>query len=545
MYEHTQQVYSVDRPPGTGTRNYAVVVGGDRTYAGEYEDVLTAEALRFVQELHERFSPSIRQLLLARQVRQAAFDAGDLPDFETATADVRNGDWKVAPIPEELHDRRVEITGPAERKMIINALNSGARVFMADLEDSLSPTFDNVFGAQRDLRDALRGDISFTSPDGREYRLGENPAVLFMRPRGLHLPEKHLGVDGEDIPAALVDFGLYAFHNLTARVTAGRTLNVYLPKLEHWHEADLWAQVIAFTESHFDVARGSVKVTALIETLPAVFQMHEILYALRHHIVGLNCGRWDYIFSFIKTFRAHPERVLPDRNQVGMTQPFLRAYSQLLIQTCHRRGAFAMGGMAAQIPIKGDEQANERALQAVRNDKLREASDGHDGTWVAHPALVPVAMEIFDDQLHGANQLDVLREDVHVTAANLLEQPQGDITLDGVCSNVKVALDYTAAWLAGRGCVPLNHLMEDAATAEIARAQLWQWVHHANGVCRNGQRITESLVSSYIEHVLRDRLKVSTAAESRHYREAARLLRELTAADTLADFLTLPAYEKI
>lgn len=542
MYEQTQQVSTPKRVPGAATRLAGMVVHGDTS---KFEDVLTADALAFVRELHERFTPQLGQLLEARRLCQAAFDAGELPDFDPRTADLRNGDWKIAGIPEELRDRRVEITGPAERKMIINALNSGAKVFMADLEDSLSPTFDNVFAAQRDLRAAIRGDISFTSPEGKEYRLVENPAVLIVRPRGLHLPEKHLSVDGAVMPAALVDFGLYAFHNLAARVSKGKTLNVYLPKLEHWYEADLWAQVFAFTESHFDVARGSIKATVLIETLPAVFQMHEILYALRNYIVGLNCGRWDYIFSFIKTFRAHPDRVLPDRSQVAMTQPFLRAYSQLLIQTCHRRGAFAMGGMAAQIPIKCDEQANEHALQAVRNDKLREAGDGHDGTWVAHPALVPVAMEIFDAQLNGANQLDVQREHVQVTAADLLEQPQGDITLDGVCSNVKVALDYIAAWLAGRGCVPLNYLMEDAATAEIARAQLWQWVHHANGVCRNGQRITESLVGSYIGHVLRDRLKVSTAAESRHYREAARLLRELIAADTLADFLTLPAYEKI
>lgn len=542
MYEHTQQVSALNRVPGVEMHTAGVVVHGD---SSKYEDVLTADALEFVRELHERFTPQLRQLLIARQLRQKAFDAGELPDFDATTVDIRNGDWQIAGVPEELCDRRVEITGPAERKMIINALNSGAKVFMADLEDSLSPTFDNVFAAQRDLRAAIRGDISFTSSEGKEYRLLDDPAVLIVRPRGLHLPEKHLSVDGETIPAALVDFGLYAFHNLVARVSKGKTLNVYLPKMEHWHEADLWAQIFACTESHFGVAKCSVKATALIETLPAVFQMHEILFALRDYIVGLNCGRWDYIFSFIKTFRAHPDRVLPDRSQVGMTQPFLRAYSQLLIQTCHQRGAFAMGGMAAQIPIKDDEQANERALQAVRNDKLREAGDGHDGTWVAHPALVPVAMEIFDAQLNGANQLDVRREDAHVTAADLLEQPQGDVTLDGVCSNVKVALDYTAAWLAGRGCVPLNNLMEDAATAEIARAQLWQWVHYANGVCRNGQRVTESLVCSYIDHVLRNRLKVSTAAESRHYREAARLLRELTAADTLADFLTLPAYEKI
>jgi len=541
MHEQTQQIGSGERPQAAPEIRGA---GVTLTGTDGHEDVLTPEALQFLLTLHHRYTPRLQVLLEARQERQAEFDAGRLPDFDPETAGIRSADWRVAGIPDELMDRRVEITGPAERKMIINALNSGAKVFMADLEDSLSPALDNVMTAQRDIRDAIRGDISFTSPEGREYRLAENIATLIVRPRGLHLPEKHLRVDGAAIPAALVDFGLYAFHNLATRATDGKCLYVYLPKLEHSHEADLWADVFAFTEEEFDVARGSIKATVLIETLPAVFQMHEILFALRNYIVGLNCGRWDYIFSFIKTFRAHPDRVLPDRAQVGMTQPFLRAYSQLLIQTCHHRGAFAMGGMAAQIPIRNDAGANEKALQAVRNDKLREAHDGHDGTWVAHPALVPVAMEIFDEQLKGPNQLDVLHEDVNVSAADLLAQPQGDITLDGVCGNVKVALDYTAAWLAGRGCVPLNNLMEDAATAEIARAQLWQWVHHA-GVCRNGQRITESLVGSYIDHVLRERLKVSTAAESRHYRDAAALLRKLTFAGTLADFLTQPAYEHL
>lgn len=513
--------------------------------AGNFGDVLTPAALRFLEALHCRFAPRIALLLEARRVRQARFDAGHLPDFDASTAEVREDDWTIAGIPDEIRDRRVEITGPAERKMIINAMNSGAKVFMADLEDSLSPTFENVMAAQQDMHAAIRGDIAFTSADGREYRLAEKTAVLMMRPRGLHLFEKHLEVDGEPIPAALVDFGLYAFHNLASRVADGKCLYTYLPKLEHWNEADLWADIFAFTEQQIDVAHGSIKATVLIETLPAVFQMHEILFALRDYIVGLNCGRWDYIFSFIKTFRAHSDRVLPDRAQVGMTQPFLRAYSQLLIQTCHQRGAFAMGGMAAQIPIRNDVTANETALQAVRNDKLREAGDGHDGTWVAHPALVPVAMEIFDKQLRGPNQLNVHRNDVAVTADDLLAQPVGDITLDGVCGNVKVALDYTAAWLGGRGCVPLNHLMEDAATAEIARAQLWQWVHHDNGICRNGQRITASLVGGYIDHVLHERLKVSTAAASRHYRKAAALLRELVLADALPDFLTIPACEQL
>ncbi|HEX7029173.1 MAG TPA: malate synthase A [Gammaproteobacteria bacterium] len=539
MQQTTQEDAASYLPPPAGFDQAGgiAVRGPLRAYA----DILTPEALEFVLTLHRNFTPRLKRQLEARRERQEEFDAGLLPGFDYTTTEIRRGDWKIAGVPDDLRDRRVEITGPAERKMIINALNSGAKVFMADLEDSLSPTFDNVMSAQRDLRDAVRHDISLNA-GGREYTLNENPAQLIVRPRGLHLPEKHVEVDGEAVPAALVDFGLYAFHNLRERLARGTGLYVYLPKIEHWHEADWWASVFRFTEDAFGSGRGAIKATVLIETLPAVFQMDEILFALREHVAGLNCGRWDYIFSFIKTFRAHADRVLPDRAQVGMTQPFLRAYSLLLIRTCHRRGAFAMGGMAAQIPIRNDAGANARALDAVRSDKLREAGDGHDGTWVAHPALVPVAMKIFEDKLRGANQLDVLRDDVKVTAADLVAQPEGDITLDGVCGNVKVALDYTAAWLGGRGCVPLNHLMEDAATAEIARTQLWQWIHHPNGVCRLGHRITESLVDGYIDHVLRDRLKDGASG---HYEDAAALLRELTFNDALADFLTLPAYERL
>lgn len=510
------------------------------------EIVLTAEALDLLVALHERFTPRLRGLLAERRERQAEYDAGVMPDFDPATAEIRAEEWSVAPIPEALQDRRVEITGPAERKMIINALNSGAKVFMADLEDSLSPTFENVINAQRDLRDAVRGTIEFTSPEGKEYRLGEQLAELIVRPRGLHLQEKHLRIQGEAIPAALVDFALYACHNLHARLEQGKGLYVYLPKLEHSIEAEWWADVFDFTEKRFQVYRGAVRATVLIETLPAVYQMNEILYALRYHAVGLNCGRWDYIFSYIKTFRAHPDRVLPNRAQVNMLQPFLRAYSQLLIRTCHRRGAFAMGGMAANVPIRNDEQANEKALAAVRADKEREAGDGHDGTWVAHPGLVPVAMEIFDQHVHGQNQLDVERHDVRVTSDELRAVPDGDITLDGVCGNVTVAMDYIAAWLAGRGCVPLNNLMEDAATAEIARAQLWQWLHHG-AVARDGRRINESLLGGYIDHVLRERLQrpVVPGVDSEHYLHAASLLRELVFSDQLADFLTLTAYERL
>lgn len=511
------------------------------------DTILTPGALDFLLDLHRRFTPALDRLLEDRRDRQAEYDSGALPDFDPLTAEVRAEEWAVAPIPEALLDRRVEITGPAERKMIINGLNSGAKVFMADLEDSLSPSFANVINAQRDLYDAVRGTIDFVSPGGKRYELVEQPAELMVRPRGLHLAEKHLQVQGRAIPAALVDFALFAFHNLETRVAQGKGLYLYLPKLEHSIEAEWWADVFRYTEDRLDTPRGSIRATVLIETLPAVYQMDEILYALRHYAVGLNCGRWDYIFSYIKTFRAHSDRVLPDRQQVDMLQPFLRAYSQLLIRTCHRRGAFAMGGMAAHIPIRGDDEANERALAAVRADKEREVANGHDGTWVAHPDLVPVAMEVFERKVQGRNQLDVERHDVRVTSDDLRARPEGEITLDGLCGNINVALDYIAAWLAGRGCVPLNHRMEDAATAEIARAQLWQWLHHPAGVLRDGRRITESLLNGLVDHALRVRMlqPALPGVSDGHYSQAARLLRELVFSKELAEFLTLPAYERL
>jgi malate synthase len=509
-----------------------------------YEAILTPEALGFLARLHRFAEPRRQQLLQARRDRQARYDAGALPNFRADTVAIREGDWRVAPIPAALQDRRVEITGPVERKMIINALNSGAKVFMADFEDSNSPTWENTLQGQINLRDAVDGTITFTNPDGKEYALGETLATLLVRPRGWHLIEKHVLVDGEVMAGALFDFGLFAFHNAHLLHALQRGPYFYLPKLEAMEEATLWDDVMALTESELDLPVGSMKATVLIETLPAVFQMHEILHALRRRVVGLNCGRWDYIFSYLKTLRGHRDRLLPERGQVVMTVPFLKAYSELLIQTCHRRGAFAMGGMAAQIPIKGDEAANEAAMAKVRADKLREVQAGHDGTWVAHPALVPVAQAIFDEYMPAPNQLDQLREDVCVTREQLIAPCAGSISRAGFDNNVEVALRYTAAWLEGLGCVPIHHLMEDAATAEIARAQLWQWLHHGGVEFTDHAPIDFALFDQALAahtHKLRDSLHPGAGKAD----AAAALLSALTHDDQLADFLTLPAYEQL
>ena len=510
-------------------------------------DPLVGAAREFLIDLHRRFDRRRLALLEARNARQARHDAGELPDFDPATADLRAGDWRVAAIPGALQDRRVEITGPVDRKMIINALNSGAKVFMADFEDSTSPTWDALLDGQANLRDAVAGRIDYTAPDGRAYRVNPDPAVLMVRPRGWHLPEKHVEIDGTPMSAALFDLGVFAFHNATALHAAGRGPFLYLPKLEAASEAALWDDVLAFAEATLGLPAGAIKVTVLIETLPAAFQMDEILWALRTRITGLNCGRWDYIFSCIKTLRAHPEQVFPERSQVQMTVPFLKAYSELLIQTCHRRGAFAMGGMAAQIPIKGDQAANEAALAKVRADKLREASAGHDGTWVAHPALVPIAQEIFDQHMPGPNQLHVLREDVSAPRAALLPPCPGTITRAGFENNVEVCLRYLAAWLDGLGCVPIQHLMEDAATAEIARAQLWQWLHRGGAPALtfdDGAPIDMALFDATLAR-LRHMLANTPMAGQQQLTVAADLLAELTHADELAPFLTLAAYPRL
>ena len=507
-----------------------------------FEAILTPAAQTFLAELHRRFDAKRLDLLVARVERQVQFDAGQLPDFLTETRVIRESDWCVAEIPAALRDRRVEITGPVERKMIINALNSGAKVFMADFEDSTAPTWDNLIEGQINLRDAVDGTIEFHSPEGREYRLNSDPAVLMVRPRGWHLPEKHALVDGEIMAGALFDFGLFAFHNGKTLHSGDRGPYLYLPKLQSHQEAALWDEVIEFAEHRLGLAVGSIKVTVLIETLPAVFQMHEILHALRRRCVGLNCGRWDYIFSYIKTFRRHRDRVLPERSQVGMTVPFLKNYSELLIQTCHRRGAFAMGGMAAQIPINGDPRANEAALTRVRADKLREVSAGHDGTWVAHPGLIPVAREIFDAQMLTPNQLQVARADVRASRDDLIAAPAGTITRAGFLNNIDVCVRYLAAWLDGLGCVPIHHLMEDAATAEISRVQLWQWLHCDSALALDdGTPIDFALFDTAILRI-GERLPDHGLPGQDRVAEAARMLTELTHATELVDFLTLPAY---
>ena len=509
-------------------------------------EILSDEALEFIAALSLEFSPRVGELLELREQRQQDIDGGKMPDFLAETREIRESDWKVCPVPADLRDRRVEITGPSERKMIINALNSGAKVFMADCEDSQTPTWDNVIQGHINLRDAAKRTIEHEA-NGKHYALKDQIATLIVRPRGWHLAEKHILQDAIPVPGALVDFGLYLFHNAAELKKQGTGPYFYLPKLESHLEARLWSDVFRFSESAGVVGPGEIKATVLIETILAAFEMDEILYELRDHIVGQNCGRWDYIFSFIKKFRRYPEFVLPDRSEVTMTCHFLRSYSQLVIKTCHRRAAYAIGGMAAQIPIKNDPEANERALAKVRADKEREVRDGHDGTWVAHPGLVPLAMEIFDEHMPGPNQLDRLLEDVHVTGADLLQVVKGKITETGLRDNINVAVQYMAAWLGGNGCVPLNNLMEDAATAEISRAQVWQWVRHATGVLDEGRNITYDLFKSLLrEEMDKIREQVGDSAfENGHYRRAAQLLDKITQQDAFSPFLTSVAYADI
>ncbi len=512
-----------------------------------FSDILTPEALGFVAALHREFSPRVRELLEARAERQSRIDSGEMPDFLDETREIRESDWRVTEVPADLQDRRVEITGPTDRKMIINALNSGAKVFMADCEDSMTPTWFNVVQGQINLRDAVDRSISFDAPNGKHYELGEDPATLIVRPRGWHLFEKHLKVDGQEVPGAFVDFGLYLFHNAAELKRRGTGPYFYLPKLENHREARLWSEVFRFAEGAGVVGAGEIKVTVLIETILAAFEVDEILYELKDYIVGQNCGRWDYIFSFIKKFSKYPEFVMPDRNDVGMTTHFLRSYSLLVIKTCHRRGAFAIGGMAAQIPIKDDPQANEEAIAKVRADKEREARDGHDGTWVAHPGLVPVAMEIFDRHMPTPNQVDRRRDDVEVTAADLLQVPRGRITEAGLRNNVSVGVQYMAAWLGGNGCVPLYNLMEDAATAEIARAQVWQWVHHDTGVLDDGRPVTYEFFRTVLdEELAKIREEVGDEAwRGGNYERAAELMDRITKQERFETFLTLEAYRQI
>jgi malate synthase len=509
--------------------------------------VLTPEALAFVVGLERQFGTRRLELLALRETVQARLDVGWRPDFPAETASIRAADWTVAPLPADLQDRRVEITGPVDRKMIINALNSGASVFMADFEDSTTPSWRNLLEGQENLRDAIRGTIEFDDPaTGKQYRLADKTAVLFVRPRGWHLPEAHLLVDGREMSGALFDFGLYFFHNARALIAKGSGPYFYLPKIESHLEARLWNDVFLAAQATLGLPAGTIKATVLIETILASFEMDEILWELRPHSAGLNCGRWDYIFSFIKKFAEQDWAVLPDRGQVTMTTKFMRAYSQLLIKTCHRRAVHAMGGMAAQIPIKNDPAANQAAMDKVRADKEREAGDGHDGTWVAHPALVGLAKEVFDRAMPEANQIARKRQDVHVEAADLIAIPDGTKTSAGLRQNVAVGIGYLEAWLRGTGCVPLFNLMEDAATAEISRAQLWQWRRHG-AVLEDGSPVDSALLRATLADEL-GRLREGHDDQSwaaTRWDEAAGIFLDLVEQERFEPFLTLPAYRRV
>jgi malate synthase len=508
----------------------------------ESERVLTTDALAFLAELHREFGPRRDELLARRERRQADLDAVVMPDFLPETAGIRSDEWSVAPAPRDLDDRRVEITGPVERKMMINALNSGARVFMADFEDALSPTWQNVVDGQANVMQAVRRTLTFDSPEGKAYRLNEQTATLLIRPRGWHLAERHATVDGEPVSASLFDFGLWFFHNAVELLARGSGPYLYLPKLESHLEARLWNDVFVFAQERLGVPRGSVRATVLVETILAAFEMDEILWELREHAAGLNAGRWDYIFSLIKKFRDRPDMVLPDRAQVTMAVPFMRAYTQLLVRTCHRRGAHAIGGMAAFVPNRRDPEVTETALTKVREDKDRESGDGFDGTWVAHPDLVPVAGEVFDRVLgERRNQKDRLREDVNVSADQLLDVrvPDGRITQAGVRNNVSVGLQYLDAWLGGTGAVAIYNLMEDAATSEIARSQLWQWRRHQ-------ARLDDGTAfSGGLYERVRDDVLAGLGAGAGHLAEATQLLDRLVLDDSYAEFMTVPAYPQL
>ncbi len=510
----------------------------------EFAEILTPDAMSFVATLIRTFSDRREELLQKRAQRQAQLNSGVMPDFLPETEHIRNGSWTIAPIPDDLQDRRVEITGPAERKMIINALNSGAKVFMADFEDSLSPTWEATIQGQINLCDAVNGTITYASPEGKQYTLQDKIATLLVRPRGWHLPEKHVSIDGKQVSGGLFDFGLYFFHNAKTLIEKATGPYFYLPKLESHLEARLWNDVFVLAQEQLGIPQGTIKATVLIETILATFEMDEILYELREHSSGLNCGRWDYIFSAIKKFRNFPNYILPDRAQVTMTTHFMRSYALLTIKTCHRRNAHAIGGMAAQIPIKNDPQANEEALARVRADKQREATDGHDGTWVAHPGLVAIALEEFDKVMPGPNQIHRKREDVYVTAADLLAVPDGTITEAGLRTNISVSLQYLDSWLRGLGCVPINNLMEDAATVEISRSQIWEWIHHPRGILEDGRKVTIELFRQVAEEEL-EKIKATIGEKqfaSRKFQQAAELLDKIITDEQFVEFLTLPAY---
>jgi len=514
----------------------------------EFAEILTLEALEFVAKLHRAFNARRAELLQKRQARQAEIDGGKMPDFLPETESVRNGDWTIAPILDDLQDRRVEITGPVDRKMIINALNSGAKVFMADFEDSSTPSWVNNIEGQINLRDAINRTITFTNPDGKFYSLNDETAVLLVRPRGWHLDEKHVTIDGEAVSGGIFDFALYFFHNVNTLIENGTGPYFYLPKLESHLEARLWNEVFVMAQDELGIPQGTIKATVLIETILAAFEMDEILYELRNHSAGLNCGRWDYIFSCIKKFRHNPDFCLADRALVTMATHFMRSYSLLCIKTCHRRNAHAMGGMAAQIPIKNDQAANEAALAKVRADKEREANDGHDGTWVAHPGLIQTAMDAFNAVMPEPNQIHRKREDVNVAAEDLLTfEPETPITEAGLRTNVNVGIQYLGSWLAGNGCVPIFNLMEDAATAEISRSQIWQWINSPKGVLDDGRKVDVGLFRQIVaEELPRVREIVGDEAfETGTYEQASKIFDEITSSKEFVEFLTLPAYKLI
>lgn len=513
----------------------------------DYETILTPDALQFLEQLHHRFNERRLILLADRALRQAALDRGEMPNFLIETKNIRENGWQVAPIPADLMDRRVEITGPVDRKMIINALNSGAKVFMADFEDSNTPSWDNNIQGQINLQDAINRSIEFTNPNtGKKYFLNDKTATLMVRPRGWHLHEKHMTVDGLPMSGSLVDFGLYFFHNAKRLIAKGSGPYFYLPKIESHHEARLWNDVFVYSQNILGIPQGTIKVTVLIETILASFEMDEILYELRNHSAGLNCGRWDYIFSFIKKFRNDKAFILPDRAKVGMTAHFMSSYSQLLIQTCHRRGVHAMGGMAAQIPIKNDPDANMKAMEKVRKDKLLEVQNGHDGTWVAHPALVAVAMEIFDKHMPSSNQIHNKRHDVQVSAEDLLRVPEGTITETGLRKNINVGILYIESWLRGNGAAAIYNLMEDAATAEISRTQVWQWLHHG-ATLEDGRLVTQELYQNLLDSEV-DNIQKMIGKESfvkGRFKDAIHLFNELVVHEEFTEFLTLAAYDMI
>ncbi|MEH7114890.1 malate synthase A [Neobacillus niacini] len=512
----------------------------------QFDEILTPEALNFIEKLERNFGARRNELLQFRQKRQEELNNGKLPDFLPETKHIRNGDWSIAPLPKDLQDRRVEITGPTDRKMVINALNSGAKVFMADFEDATSPTWENLVEGQINLRDAVNRTISYENQNGKKYVLNEETAVLFVRPRGLHLEEKHVLLNGKPISGSFFDFGMYFFHNVKNLLARSTGPYFYLPKLESHLEARLWNDIFVFTQNELGITQETIKATVLLETFMAAFEMNEILFELKEHSAGLNCGRWDYIFSYLKKLRNHKDIILPDRSQVTMTAPFMRSYSLLTIQTCHRRKAPAIGGMAAQIPIRDNPQANEEAFAKVRADKEREAYDGHDGTWVAHPGLVPVALEVFNREMPVSNQIHSTKQQkITITASDLLEAPGGKITEEGVRVNINVGIQYIASWLSGSGAAPIHHLMEDAATAEISRAQLWQWIRHPKGVLADGRKVNIEMYEQFkVEELEKIKNEIGLSAyENGRFVEAVELFDSLILDGEFAEFLTLPGYE--